>query len=255
MKHVSLHSSVASEWIKFRSVRSTTYSVITMFALSLGIGALIDWGGAHHPDRADHLDPLTRSLAGHFFAQFVVGVIGAMIITSEYSTGSIRNTLAAIPRRTLLVISKVIVLVTAIILTTEVLSFSMFLLGQAIFKGNIATYTLSTPGALRGVILCGVLLSLLALMGFSFGLILRRTPAAISLFVVMILVIPILVQFLPSSWGNPISRYLPNNLGEGMISINQAPGTFSPYVCLMVLALYVAALLAGGTVLFNQRDA
>jgi ABC-2 type transport system permease protein len=255
VKGVTLHSSIESEWIKFRSVRSTMYSVITMFVLSLGIGALIDWGGAHHPDRVDVIDPLTRSLAGHFLGQFVVGVIGAMIITSEYSTGSIRNTLAAVPRRTLLMFSKIIVLFATIIVTTEILSFSMFLVGQAIFKGHIASYTLSTPGTLRAVLLCGVLLSLLALMGFALGLMLRRTAPAISVFVVIVLVVPILVNLLPSSWGHPINRYLPSTLGEGMISLNQAPGTFSPYVCLAILTAYVAALVATGIVLFNGRDA
>jgi ABC-type transport system involved in multi-copper enzyme maturation permease subunit len=255
MKHVSLRSSVISEWIKFRSVRSTMYSLATMFVLSLGIGTLIDWGGAHERHGGDALNPLTRSLAGHFFAQFVVGVIGAMIITSEYSTGSIRNSLAAVPRRTLLVFSKIIVLVGVLIVTSEILSFAMFGIGQAIFKGHIASISLSTPGALRGVLLCGVLLTLLCLMGFSFGLILRRTPAAITLFVVVILIIQILVAFLPHNWGNPISRYLPSTLGEGMLSINQDPGTFAPYGCALILAGYVAALIAIGVYQFNRRDA
>ena len=255
MKHVSIVSSVHAEWIKFRSVRSTTYSVITMFVLSLGIGALIDWGGAYHPDRADVIDPLTRSLAGHFFAQFVVGVIGAMIITSEYSTGSIRNSLAAVPQRTLLIFSKVIVLIGAIIITSEILSFSMFSIGQAIFKGHIVSYSYSTPGVFRAVLLCGVYLTLLSLMGVALGLMLRRTPAAIVVFVVAILIVPILVALLPKSWGNPINRYLPSSLGEGMFSLNQSPGTFSPLVCLVILIVYMTALLGTGIVLFNRRDA
>ena len=178
-----------------------------------------------------------------------------MIITSEYSTGSIRTTLAAVPRRTMLIGAKLVVLICTMIVTAEILAFAMFLIGQAIFKGYITSYTLSSPGALRAVILCGVLLTLLSLLGFALGLIFRRTPAAIVVFVVIVLVIPILVAFLPKSWGNPISRFLPSTLSNGMLSINQFPGTYAPYGCLALMVTYVVILLGVGLYLFNERDA
>jgi len=265
MSGISIVSTTKSEWIKFRSVRSTLYNVITIFVLSIGLGALISFAAAHdyvaHPERQIDFEPLRFSLVGIFFAQFVVGVLGSMFITSEYSTGTIRTTLAAVPRRTMMVIGKIIVMLASVFVISELITFIAFLIGQAIFKANrsgnvsVPNLTLSSPGALRGVIFAGLYLVLLAAIGFGLGLILRKSVAAIVVFVVVLLVLPILAALLPSSWGNPILRYLPSELGRGMMSINQASGTFSPTGSLLVLSLYAVALVVGGAWLLNTRDA
>ena len=258
MTGISLRSSTRSEWIKFRSVPSTLYSVIAMFVLTLGLGALINLGISH--DYQSHsekiFDPLATSLFGTFFAQFVVGVIGALIVTNEYTSGSIRNSLAAVPRRVLLIASKLVVLVVVLIAISEIIVFLAFFIGQAILKtGRAPTFTIGSTGVLRGVVLAGVYLVLLGAMGFAFGLLLRKTTAAIVVFVVVQLVVPGLLFLLPTRWGQPILRYMPNELGVGMMTANHAPGTFAPVECTLLLLVYVVALLAIGTALMNSRDA
>ena len=255
MNHVSLRSTARSEWLKFRSVRSTLYGLITMFVLSIGLGTVIDITSLHHAGDGGFIDPLTRSLFGHFFAQFVVGVVGALYITNEYSNASIRTTLAAVPRRTLLIMSKLLVMTVTFLIVTEILCFAMFFIGQAIFKGQIASFGIGDPGVLRGIALAGVYLMFLGGLGFALGLLLRKTSATIVVFVVTLLVLPGLVRLLPSDWGGPIIRYLPNTLGEGMMSVNHADGTFTPWVCALILFGYIATLIALGIYVINNRDA
>jgi ABC-2 type transport system permease protein len=258
---VTLRSSARAEWIKFRTVPSTLYSMITMLVLTIGVGALVTWAISnhyHHLSLAKKatFDPFSSSLGGIFFAQFVVGVVGAMFITTEYSSSSIRTTLAAVPRRTLLVLSKVLVMAASILVVSEVTVFSCFLIGQPILRGGGApTLTLGSPGVIHGVLFAGLYITLLGAMGFGFGLLLRRTPAAISLFVVIVLVVPILVAILPSNWSGPIDRFLPNELGLGMMSVNQSAGMYPPLGCALLLLGYVVGLVAVGTYLMNERDA
>ncbi len=261
MDHATLRSVSRSEWIKFRSVRSTIYSLATIVALTVGLGALINWLVAtkyHTMTPAERLgfDPLGTSLVGLFFAEFVVGVVGAMFITVEYSTESIRTTLAAVPRRTLLVMSKILVMTVAMTIVCEVITFTTFSLNQAILaSGPAPSYSLGSPGVVRAVALAGLFLVVLAGFGFSLGLLLRKTPAAIIVFVTVLLIAPILVSFLPSNWSGPIQRYLPSKLGAGMMSITADPSTYSPYVCALIMLAYDVILVGVGTYLLNVRDA
>lgn len=261
MSHVSFTSTSKSEWLKFRSVRSTMYNVIAIFVLSIGLGALIAVQIASHyseenPARQLLFDPLAYAMIGVFFAQFVVGVLGSMFITSEYSTSSIRTTLAAVPKRGLLVAAKLAVMLITVFVMGEIIAFCSFFIGQSIFASHagVPHISISTPGALRGVFLTGLYLTFIGAMGFSFGLLLRKAAASIVSFVVVLLVLPGILQ-LAGSWGASILRYMPSELGTGMMSINQASGTFSPWVCSGIFALYCIALNGFGTWLLIKRDA
>ena len=228
-----------------------------MWLLSIGLGVLFDVVETHHGNGGgDVLDPLARSLGVTHLSVFFVGVVGAMFITSEYTTTSIRTTLTAVPRRTLLVVSKLVVMLATLCVVCELLVFALFLIGQAIYKGsNHGSFSLNFPGALRGVLLAGLYLVLMSWLGFALGLVLRKTPAAIMVFVTIVLIAPVLLFLLPNGLQNSIDRYMPTHLGEGMMSLNQAGGTFSPYVCTFVLLAYVVGLTAFGTSLMNRRDA
>jgi ABC-type transport system involved in multi-copper enzyme maturation permease subunit len=258
---VSVLSSTSSEWIKFRSVRSTLYNVLAIVVLTIGIGALVAFAiqnRYHHFDlgRKAAFDPLSSSLAGLFFAQFVIGVLGSMLITSEYATGTITTTLAAIPRRLTVVTGKIVVVATSMLVIGEIISFAAFEIGQAIFRaGGIPHDSLSTPGALRGVLLAGVYLTLLSIFGFGLGLILRKTAASIVVFVVILLVLPIILAVLPSDIGIPILRYMPSQLGSGMMSVNHDPDTFYPLGSTLLMIAYAVGIVAIGAALFERRDA
>ncbi len=257
MSDVTFLSTSKSEWIKFRTVRSTWWGVMAMIVLAVGVGTLIDFALIQHSadNGGDFVDPVARSLAGHFFAEFVVGVLGALFITNEYNSGMIRTSLSAVPSRTSFALAKLFVMAASLLVVSEVICFTMFFIGQAVFSGHLTSYSIAAPGALRAVLLAGVYLAILGALGFALGLLLRRSAAAIVLFVMFLLIIPGLVHALPRSWSVPILRYMPNELGLGMMSINHAPATFTPWVCTLVMFGYVVALNAAAIYLLNRRDA
>jgi ABC-2 type transport system permease protein len=253
-------SSTKAEWIKFRSVRSSIMGVLVFIVLTLGLGALITVAVRSHwhetnPVNRLTFDPVSTSLAGTIFAQFAVGVIGVLLISSEYSSGSIRTSLAAVPSRFRLAASKLIVLTVSILVISEIVCFIAFIMGQAIFSGVVPTDSLASGAVLRSVVLAGIYLTLLAVFGFALGLILRQSAACISVFTSLLLVLPIIVLFLPQSWQNSFTKYEPSALGRAMMSTTPPTQMFGAWTALAVLALYVAVTLGVGIFLLERRDA
>ena len=256
----TLMASTRAEWIKFRSVRSTIMGVIVTVVLTIGLGILIDSVTRSHWNQINGIrqaifDPTSRSLAGNFFAQFAVGVIGTLFISSEYTSGSIRTTLTAVPNRFRLIASKLIVLIGSLFIVTEIVCFAAFLIGQRIFLGVVPTASLTNTDVLRSVILSGVYLTLLAVIGFALGLILRQSAASISVFVSLLLIIPLIVIFLPQSWQNSFSKFELSTLGQSMSAPSRAADTFGAWTSLAVLLVYVVILVGVAMTLFERRDA
>lgn len=257
---VTLASTARSEWIKFRSIRSTVMGVALTAVLTIGIGLLITltlrahWGTLE-PVRKLTFDPVSTSLGGTFFAQFAVGVIGALFITAEYTSGSIRTSLAAVPHRTTLALGKTLVLAASILVVSEVVCLTSFLIGQWIYAGIHVGASLSSGPVLRAVLLAGVYLTLLSVIGFALGLILRHSAACISVFVSLLLILPIILFLLPQSWQNDFQRFEPSNLGSSMMSVVPQANLFTAWPALGVLAIYVVVLLGVGIVVLERRDA
>lgn len=256
----NLWSSTRAEWIKFRSVRSSIMGVLVFVVLTLGLGALITVAVRSHwhettPVNRLTFDPVSTSLAGTIFAQFAVGVIGVLLISSEYSSGSIRTSLAAVPNRIRLAASKLIVLSVSILIISEIVCLIAFVMGQAIFSGVVPTDSLANGAVLRSVVLAGIYLTLLAVFGFALGLILRQSAACISVFTSLLLVLPIIVLFLPQSWQNAFTKYEPSALGRAMMSTTPPAQMFGAWTAFLVLVLYVAVTLGSGLFLLQRRDA
>ncbi len=257
----TLWSTIHSEWIKFRTVRSTVTGLATLIVLTLGIGVIIclaikaHWGdpGSHF----DHLlfDPTSVSLGGLFLAQFAAGAVGIITITSEYNTGSIRTTLSAVPHRARLVVAKTVVLFASLTVIGEVVVFAAFTIGQAIFRGTVPTASFNQAGVLRAVLMAGLYVALLTVLGLGIGLILRTTAFSIIVFTTLLLILPIIVNFLPSSLKDGINKFLPANLGSAMYAPLPTAQNFSWGVATLVLLSYVAVVIVVGTVLMQRRDA
>ena len=256
---ISLGSSVRSEWIKFRSVRSTLWGLITLVILTIGIGVLVSfavrghWSHASFRDRIT-FDPVNTSLSGTLFAQFAVGVIGALFVSNEYANKTIRTSLSAMPRRMTFAFGKITVLVVSLFLITEAVCIIAVLAGQSVLSGVTPTGSLGNASDLRAVLSAGVYLTLLSLLGLALGLILRHTSWAISVFVSLLLILPLLVFLLPSNWQNDVSKYLPANLGQSMTSTTVAAHSFAPWTAMIILVVYVAGLLTAGLMLLVSRD-
>jgi ABC-2 type transport system permease protein len=247
-----------------RSVRSTTWSLVATAVLTIAIGVLAtgsEAGRWAHTDAGDRLsfDPTSLSLAGFLFGQLAIGVLGVLVVTSEYSTGTIRATFGAVPHRTGVLAAKVAVFSVVAFVLGEILAFSSFFIGQAILNGSTPTASLSQPGVLRAVVGGGLFLTVLGLFALGVGSIIRHSAGAITTFVAIFFVVPLIVEALPSSIKNVVGRYLPDNIGSTMTTVKQGfrtdVPTFSPWAGFGLLCAYAAVTLIVGAVLLTRRDA
>lgn len=256
-------SALRSEWTKLRSVRSTGWTVLTLAVITLGVAAIA--GSAvssswHKMSTIDRLtfDPTQLSLRGMLFGQLVIGVLGILVMSAEYSTGSMRSTLMAVPTRAKVLATKAVVMAALGLVVSEVLSFGAFYLGQTLLVSPAPHATLSQPGVLRAVVGGGLVLSVLGLFALGLATIIRHSAAAITTYVGVLLVLPIVVQALPSSISQSIVKFLPFHISDTMTSVTHvlASGpSFSPWVGFAVLCGYALSTLAVGGWLLVRRDA
>jgi ABC-type transport system involved in multi-copper enzyme maturation permease subunit len=252
-----------SEFTKIRSVRSTYWTLLVLLAVSIGIGAAISGGTAanwSHTTAADRatFDATQASVAGLFYlGQLVIVVLGAMVLTAEYSTGMIRTSLTAMPRRLVVYTAKVVVFACIALVVTLVAAFVAFFLGQALLASTHENATLSQPNVLRAVFGAALYVTLCGLLAFAAGAIMRHTAAAITSVIGLLFVIPILAHLLPNSWYVDVERWLPDAAGRALsVTVGpNDPNLFSPWAQFAVFAVYTVVLLAVGAALFRRRDA
>jgi ABC-2 type transport system permease protein len=257
--HYRAKNVVKSEALKIFTLRSNAIIVgLTVVAALLVTGLVANADLHHSAGYYLGFDPTQNSLTGVIVAGLTAGVFGALLITSEYASGTVRATVAATPRRPMLLVAKIAVAAAVTVAFCELLSFVSFFLGQAVLSGGGApSASIGSPGALRAVVMTGVFIALMALMSFGFGLILRSTAGAIAAFVGVIFVLPLAMHGI----SEPDLRYVPTNIltGSIMSTVNQGPGgivsPLSPTVGLLLMALYAVIVLAAGAVLFVRRDA
>jgi ABC-type transport system involved in multi-copper enzyme maturation permease subunit len=246
-----------SEWTKFRSLRSTQYTLLLAVALLIGLGALLC---AVAVSQARGLDTgataVSTSLTGTFFAQLSIGVLGVLIISGEYSTGMIRASLAVVPTRLPVLWAKLAVCAGAVFATMLASSFIAFGIGQAVLSSKHLNASLTDPGALRAIIGSALYLTVAALTALALGALLRNTAAAISTFVAVFFVIPPLTQLLPGSWTAHFVQYLPSNAGAMMLG-----GTYglahplSPWIGFAVMCAFAAVLICLASWRLRRVDA
>jgi len=228
--------------------------------LGIGVSALVSWETQSHWStmsliNQETFDPAGTSLVGLFIGQFAIGVLGALVLSAEYGTGTIRATFSASPRRPLVLVAKVAVFGAVALVVAEVVAFVAFFLGQALLAAPATHATLSTPGALRQVVGSGLYIAILGLFALGLAAIVRHTAGAICSYLGIVLMLPIIVQFLPNSIQFDIRRFLPDHIGAQMISNTSDLHLFSPWIGLLLLAGYALASLVIGGVLLVRRDA
>jgi ABC-2 type transport system permease protein len=250
-----------SEWTKFRSLRSTVWTLLTAVVLSIGIGALFSAVSAsqYHTfspaDRAS-FSPISTSLNGMLFAQLAIGVLGVLLISGEYSTGMIRSSLTAVPRRLPVLWAKLGVFAGVVFAVTLVTSFVSFFLGQALLSSHHLNVAISAPGALRSVIGAALYATVAGMIGMALGTILRNTAAGISTFVAAFFVIPPLTDLLPSSWSSHFAQYLPSNAGEVLFGGGGGLAhPLAPWTGFAVLCAYAVVLIGFAAWRLRRADA
>ena len=286
-----LRGALASEFTKLRSVRSTYWTLGALFFVSVGLGIAITAGTAanfaNNPGNRAGFDATQASLGAFFeLGQLIIAVLGAMVITSEYSTGMIRTSLTAQPRRGVVYAAKAIVFTAVTLVISIVTAFIAFFVGQAIYssKGVSASlfHTVTIPASanvncspggctatfsgtdvitastvLTAIIGTALFVTIVALIAFGVGSILRHTAGAIATVIALLFIIPILEQTLPNDWRWDIMRFLPD-AATRVISVTVG-GTnihlWSAWPQLGVTALWAAVLVGVGAWLFRKRDA
>lgn len=252
-----------AEWTKIRSVRSTVWSLIIFVVVTLGFTALLslaisaNWTQARPEQRAATVsDPVATILGtGLSFGQLAICVLGVLIISSEYSSGVIRASLLAVPRRLPMLAAKGVVFAVLVLVAGEIVSFGSFLIGSAILHSH-APASLSDPGVTRAVIGAGGYLAVLGLFSLAIGALLRHTAGAISIAIGVVFVLPLIASFLPGSWGQHVHDYLPSVSGPMIAQAHQGTDqVLSPWQGFGVFCAWTLVLLAGAAYLLRKRDA
>lgn len=252
-----------SEWTKLRSVRSTMWSLALLAVLTWGFTALFTWLTVSNWDqnsREQQLqivnDPVGLILgAGFQLSQLAICVLGVMVMATEYSTGMIRSSLLAVPKRIPMLLAKSVVFVAMVFVVGEVVALVSFLLGSPIVHSK-APVALGDPGVLRAVVGAGLYLAMLGLFALAIGAIVRHVAGAITGIIGFVLVLAPLAQLLPGSLGDHIHAYLPTEAGHLIAQSRQGPNDLlTPWQGFGVFAIWTAVLLVVAGYLLNRRDA
>ncbi len=252
---------IRSEWTKLWTLRSTRWSMLAAFVSMAGLGPLIAavqmarWDRLPPHDRLTY-DAINTGVGGYHLAQLAIGVLGVLVITGEYSTGMIRSSLMAVPRRLPVLWAKLIVFALVAFVTMLIATLISYFGVQAIVTQHHLQHGLGDPGALRTVIGGALFLTVLSALCLGLGGMLRNTAGGIAAFVGLLFVLPGISAILPSSVNDSISPYLPLNAGTTIASHTfDNPHHLSTWGGFALFCGYAALALIGAAVVLLRRDA
>ena len=242
---------VRMEWRKLRTVRSTWWILLVFVAGMVGVSML---DAASGPSQAaPSYDPTQNAFGGLGIAQLAIGVLGVLIVSSEFTSGSIRSTFAAVPRRGRVLAAKTVVLAAVTLMAGEALAFAAFAAFQIAAKQGTGS-SLGQPGVLRAVLLGGAYPCLIGLIGLGLAAVIRHTAGAISALVGVVFVLPLVLS--PFGSHGAAMKFLPWIIAlNSLTAVKPVAGMLSAGAGLAVLCLYAAAALAAGGWALLRRDA
>jgi ABC-2 type transport system permease protein len=249
-----------SEWTKLWSLRSTRWSLLFAVVAMAGLGVLIaavSMGRWSHlsPHEQATFDSIDRSLGGYHLAQLAIGVLGVLVISGEYSTGMIRTSLMAVPRRLPVLWAKIAVFASVTFVLMLASALIAFFGAQAILTEHHVNVTLSHPHALRALVGTVLFMTVTGILCVALGTIIRSTAGAIATFAALLFVLPGIVDILPSDIGESISPYLPSSAGGAIAQAVPDAHTLSPWGGFALYCGYTIVLLAIAAYLLVRRDA
>jgi len=251
---------LAAEWIKLRSVRSTYLTLLFAAMAAVGVGYLVTRSQATHwatmsaQDKAA-FDPVSDSFTGLGLAQLAFGVIGVLAISSEYTTGLIRTTFAAVPRRRAVVAAKAAIVGAVTLLAGELIAFATFFASQQALSAGHLNVTLAHPGALRGVLAAGFYLAVMAWVGLGLGAVIRHTAGAITALIGVVFLLPHIIGALPAPWDIQVGKYSLDVAAQQVIAQHPVPGYFPVGPSFLIVVGYAAVAITTAALLITRRDA
>jgi ABC-2 type transport system permease protein len=248
-----LEQTTKAEITKISSLRSSLWILLITMAGTAGITYLAANSDGHHNAQGyQGFDPTNQSLSGLAIAVLAVGIFGALNITGEFGSGTIRSSLAAAPRRPLFCATKALVVGIGTLIVGQVVTFGSFLIGQAALQAvHAPTATLGHAQVLQALILSGICVSLMALIGLGLGMIVRNTAGSVSAFVGVIFLLPVLVNNISEH----LRSYTPLGIMANSVSTVSEHGQLDPIRGFLFMILYTAIVLVAGTILMVRRDA
>jgi ABC-2 type transport system permease protein len=254
----SLRAALLSEWTKFRSVRSTVWCLALVAIFHVGVGALLCWSWVNRPRRrlrdVFEFDPTSQSLSGVALSMLAIGVLGVLVMSSEHTTGMIRTSLAAVPRRRLMLLAKAIVLTTASVVVSAASIVVAFLIGQAILESDGSSTHLGAPNVLRALAGAATFLTLIAVLGLAIGTVVRRTPGALATLFGIVLILPLITESLPDPWDEQVGKFTPLFAGTVLFSVRVDEDYLSPRNSLLILLVWVAVWAVAAVISNSRRD-
>jgi ABC-2 type transport system permease protein len=260
----SFVDTLASEWIKLRSMRATTVTAGLTVVLAIGIGLLVSF----FAKPTFYGDAASESMGGLGLGQLVVAILGVMAVTSEYGSGTIRPSLMAVPNRTRLFLAKALMVAVVCFVVGELTAFGSFGIGQAILHGrnnvvtqgdlHVVSASLSQAHVFRAVFGAGLYLTALGLIGAAFGFIFRSTAVGIVLVVAMVFVIPIILAVIDNAANTHIEEYWPTEAGGQIFQINigpQSPPVMAAWNGFFDMLGFTAVILVVAWFVLRNRDA
>jgi ABC-2 type transport system permease protein len=254
-KPVTQANVVRAEWVKFRTLRSSWAVLGAAVVGMIVIGLLVAHNTRHLAGLAPEDAAASGPLQGYFLGQLLIGALGVLFVTGEYSTGMIRSSFAAVPKRLPVLWAKLVVFTVVVGVSMVAASIVAFVVAQAYLSHYRTGFSLGDPGALRVAIGTGVYLTLVGLIGAAAGWIVRSTPGALVTYIALMLVVPVLFGTVLGTWGKDVAQFFPGEAGGSFVSTVRASQSLSPWVGLGVMIGWVVVGLGVAAVLLRRRDA
>jgi ABC-2 type transport system permease protein len=242
---------LACEWTKFRAVRSTYWTLLVAVLTPIAFSAFIAF--ALSAAKGPAPDPLLPGLLSLEYAVLAVSVLGVLTFSSEYSTGLIGTTFAAMPRRRVVLAAKAAVAGAVTLAAGEIVAFVSFFASQAVLHSHHQGVSLSHPGVPGAVLADGILLCVCTLLGVALGAIIRHTAGGIAA-AVAVIVLPSLTAVLPPPWNDRISRFTLLEAARQVTALHPATTLFAPAISLLVLLAWPAVALLAAALLITRHD-
>ena len=252
-----------SEWTKIRSLRSSVAALVLLVVVTVGFTALFVGLTVGQWDQLDAVQKVTYQLdptrlilgAGFQLSQLAVCVLGVLVIANEYSSGTIRASLLAVPHRTPMLMAKAAVFAVVVFVVSEVAAFAAFAVGAPILHSKVSV-TIGDPGVLGALIGAGLYGAVLGAFSIAIGAIVRHTAGGIAGIIAFVLVLAPLTRLIPGSIGDHVYAYLPTSAGQLLINARQGPDDLlTPWQGFGVMCLWTAALMLLANYLLRRRDA
>lgn len=253
---VSLRRVVGSEWTKLRTLRAPVWLLaltglgIVLLGTMMALGTVV----AGVPAEEGEVDALGGALTGISTVELLVGALGALAVTTEYASGTIRGTLAAVPQRLPVLVAKGIVVAEAVFAVALVSVFLAFTAVRGLLGGQGIALPFTAPGVLRALVGAALYLTVIGLLGAGFGWLVRSTVGALGLLVVVLYVLPVVGALVPARVADVLVPVLPGNAGAAVMQLEPS-GLLPPWTGITVFAGYALLVLAAGALALRRRDA